>query len=272
MLPPSLLLRQLALIVGVLCLQLVSAAALPIPGYSMAYATVDENTFYIHGGIMMDGPYQNSIPQFYSLDLTKSGWDTSSPPWTALTYPFKVKKAMDLYDHSMTVSPDGKTLTTWDRNSAANYSITSNSWTHILVDLDIDINHRPATDPTTGNVYFPGGSVNSTIKYNFALGHSIIESIPTTLGAITNSWPSFVWCQARKSFILFGGDTNTKNPFFEYTPSNSQWKVLVLILLPERRAVWNLRTTGPRSFSLVGAQRLEVEHLSETFISLMSRV
>ncbi|KAK3812444.1 MAG: hypothetical protein J3R72DRAFT_530129 [Linnemannia gamsii] len=231
MLAPSLLPRQLgvvALIVATLCIQSVSAQT-PVSVGSMAYTTVDEKTLYVHGGIAIAVPPGDNkvMPQFYSLDLTKSGWDTSSPPWTELIYPSNLASSPP-HSHSMTVSPDGKTLTTWfpypDAFLVANYSITSNSWTKVPFATNLTEIVRATTDPTTGTIYLPAGIPNNTIKYSFATGRSILESIPTTVN-IPNSFYSFVWCQTRKSFILFTGETNI-SPFFEYTPSTSQWKVL----------------------------------------------
>ncbi|KAK3812442.1 MAG: hypothetical protein J3R72DRAFT_480723 [Linnemannia gamsii] len=234
MLAPSLLPRQLGvavLIVGALCLQSISAQT-PISVAYMAYATVDENTFYVHGGSTVEVPERDDkiIPQFFSLDLTKSGWDTSSPPWTALTYPSNLATLSRPFAHSMSVSQDGKTLTTWFPYPAAflvaNYSITSNTWTQVPFDMNMTSFVRAATDPTTGTIYLPAGIPNNTIKYNFATGHSILESIPPTVDIFNSiSMYSFVWCQFRKSFILFTGKTNISS-FFEYTPSTSQWKVL----------------------------------------------
>ncbi|KAK3804798.1 MAG: hypothetical protein J3R72DRAFT_130096 [Linnemannia gamsii] len=239
MMPPTLLPCQLgmaALIVGALCLQWVSAQA-PVSTWAMAYATVDENTLYVHRGIKTPAPNQAiEVPQFYSLDLTKSGWDTSNPPWTVLTS-HDMALSGDL--HSMTVSPDGKTLTTWymrdSKNPnaylAANYSIADNSWTLVPFSMALEFPQRPATDPTTGTVYIPGGSVNSMIKYNFAQGQIITEPIPPLVKTdfTTLYGYSFVWCQARKSFIFFTSDISIKSSFFEYTPSNSQWRLLPAI-------------------------------------------
>ncbi|KAK3831872.1 MAG: hypothetical protein J3R72DRAFT_244255 [Linnemannia gamsii] len=231
MLSLALLPRQFgmaSLIVGALCLKSVSAAL--VSTFGMGYATVDENTLYVHGGGQWGRRQGESVtvPQFYSLDLTISGWDTSSPPWKALPYNPNVE--------SMTVSLDGKTLTTWCTPGTANYSIKSNSWTQpVGVNINLLANQRPATDPSTGTVYFPGGAVNSTIKYNFEQGQPVIESIPANLfNTGTFFQYSFVWCQARKSFILFTDDGfNPNNPFFEYTPSNSQWKALVSLMISE---------------------------------------
>ncbi|KAG0272680.1 hypothetical protein BGZ96_005226, partial [Linnemannia gamsii] len=72
----------------------------------MAYATIDENTFYIQGGNIHPPPggvVTKVTLQLFSLDLTQN-WDAASAPWKRLAIPSS--NLPQTYGHSMTVSPD----------------------------------------------------------------------------------------------------------------------------------------------------------------------
>ncbi|KAK3830340.1 MAG: hypothetical protein J3R72DRAFT_478848, partial [Linnemannia gamsii] len=196
----------------------VSAQAQPVPVNSMAYATVDEKTFYVHGGF----GGKLAVSQFFSLDLTQESWNVSSPPWRQLTYPSHLGDAP--YDHSMTVSLDGRTLTIWSSlsNLIADYSIMDKKWTKWPLILDLEGFPLIAADPTTETVFILKPTYLS--KYNAASGFSS-EAIPPSV--VNNQYiSSFVRSEFRKSFILCTGTDNTPSTFHEYTPSNGQWKAL----------------------------------------------
>ncbi|KAK3830337.1 MAG: hypothetical protein J3R72DRAFT_455962 [Linnemannia gamsii] len=220
---------------GTLCLLSVTtvsaqlAHAPPIPVTNMAYATIDEKTLYVHGGWVRT----TFTTQFFSLDLTQDSWDVSSPPWRQLTYPNSEFDSVS-YGHSMSVSPDGRTLTVWIYSAetiVVNYSVTDNRWTRLPIKYENNNAARAVTDPTTGTVYIPAGTVaesavrsNDLVKYNVASGISV-EVIPSSV-VIPQPGYLFVWSKVRKSFILYTGFSNTTNPFYEYTPSNGKWKGL----------------------------------------------
>jgi hypothetical protein len=201
----------------------------------MAYATVNENTLYVHGGRVypeLGGSFIR-LDQFYSLDLTK-GWDDITPPWKAIADPASLGLITNY--HSMTVSPDGQTLiTVWITGSSpllATYNIQTGKWsqTSLAGGRELGgVSFQAAADPTTGLMYIPGAGVlgnNDVIIYNFATGLTTRTTIPSSLVAVQGSY-SFIWNQVRKSFILFAGNPLTANPFFEYSPSTGRWSTLV---------------------------------------------
>ncbi|KAG0307046.1 hypothetical protein BGZ97_000527 [Linnemannia gamsii] len=200
----------------------------------MAYATVDENTLYVHGGVTLPPPggggTSNDTSQFFSLDLTQN-WDTSNPPWKELTpspHPTRISR------HSMTVSPNRQTLTIWSTypNTAANYSISTASWTPVPLTpglLVFEIGLHAASDPTTGAVYIPGANILSDkmmAKLSFLTGMSTMIDLPPAIVTARDAY-SFAWCQPRKSFILFMGSNATSTSFFEYKTATNKWTLLV---------------------------------------------
>ncbi|KAK3830336.1 MAG: hypothetical protein J3R72DRAFT_478845 [Linnemannia gamsii] len=237
-------LRTIAWLWGTLCLLTAtqvsaqSTKAQPESVDSMAYATVDEKTFYVHGG---HGDSNDGLPihQFFSLDLTQDSWNVSSPPWRQLTFPSNFFEFAES-DHSLLVTPDGRTLTVWSGQTVADYSITAKKWTKVPVSQQLSsYKLRAATDPTTGTVYIPAGFVRnagveanttSMVKYNVASGISG-EPLPPSV-AIYREPVAFVWSKVRKSFFMYTDRGDLANPFYEYTPSNGQWK--------------ELQTTGPK--------------------------
>lgn len=231
-------------LMGAFCLlTVITSAQGPISSYGMAYATIDENTLYIHGGVNLQpgGGMTQLSSQFYSLDLTQN-WDTSSPPWKVLPVPPLTFSLSLSSHHSMTVSPNRQTLTLWSAfpvDTAANYSINTTAWSQVpltttsLRGLQITgTGLHAATDPTTGLVYIPAAGFHNTNKmarFSFLTGESIlIESSPRFGVTAQNSY-SFAWCQTRKSFILFSGDATIPAPFFEYSPRTNNWTILVCV-------------------------------------------
>lgn len=80
---------------------MVSAQQGPVSAYGMAYTTVDDNTLYVQGGMTVpeSGGLAYNTTQFYSLDLTQTGWDTLNPLWKALTYPASLASISSTYGH-----------------------------------------------------------------------------------------------------------------------------------------------------------------------------
>ncbi|KAG0256801.1 hypothetical protein BGZ95_005396, partial [Linnemannia exigua] len=162
-----------------------SAQAQPAPVTTMAYATVDEKTFYVHGGF----GEKAAVPQFFSLDLTQESWNVSSPPWRQLNLPSNLGNTPS--DHSMTVSPDGRTLTTWSSPTLiADYSIMDKKWTEVQLNLDLQGHPLIAADPTTGTVFIL--KVNYLVKYNAGDSGLSTEVIPPSTVNLQNIG-SFVW-------------------------------------------------------------------------------
>ncbi|KAF9545556.1 hypothetical protein EC957_010865 [Mortierella hygrophila] len=81
-----------------------------------SFATFDEKIFYVEGGVASQG---TGLPQFFSLDLTISGWKTSDPPYVLLSGGSGFAVAPSAAYHSMTVSPDGQRLTLWVQQNRA---------------------------------------------------------------------------------------------------------------------------------------------------------
>ncbi|KAF9154078.1 hypothetical protein BG015_001900 [Linnemannia schmuckeri] len=225
-------LRTVAWVWGTLSLlaPMVSAQA-PALVCCMAYTTINENTFYIQGGLLITGPGTSSsnTSQFYALDLTQPTWNTLNPPWKPLTYPATLVALSSTSGHSMSVAQDNSGFTMWmASNLVATYTIASNSWGQIVptppATLFKGSNLQAATDPTTGLVYIPGaaGTPNSMSVYSSSTGMALSVPMPPTLIA-AGSFYSFVWSQVRKTFIYFGGNAATPNPFFEFSPSAGKW-------------------------------------------------
>jgi hypothetical protein len=217
-------LDTLAWLCAASCLLMILAQQ-PIATYRMAFTTIDEKTLFIHRG-MSKGL---SSAQFFSLDLTQDNWDVSNPPWKALD-PDSFSKNLDIEGHALSVSLDGRTLTAWiGAENLTNYNVVDNKWTKgpvpgfILAPMmSVD------TDPKTGTVYIPQGiqgNFETLLKYNVASGFTT-EPIPSFV-KLGLSKVKFVWSKVRKSFILQSIEDMSTYPFYEYTPSNGQWKVLV---------------------------------------------
>lgn len=236
---PTRRLNSFSWLSATLCLltAIVSAETPPASVYGMAYATVDENTLYIQGGIILPplGGAAKLSNQFYSLDLTQD-WNATSPPWKALPSPSQLAQ---ISSQSMTVSPNRQTLTIWSiyPTLAVNYSLSSassspSSWTQVPLSVGLIVSGtglQAATDPTTGLVYIPGaGPLNNNymVRYSYLTGLSTLISIPLTLISVLDSY-AFVWCQPRSTFLLFAGNFISVNSFFEFSPLTSQWSRLV---------------------------------------------
>jgi hypothetical protein len=134
----------------------------------------------------------------------------------------------------MTVSPNRQTLTIWSTypNTAANYSISTASWTPVPLTpglLVFEIGLHAASDPTTGAVYIPGANILSDkmmAKLSFLTGMSTMIDLPPAIVTARDAY-SFAWCQPRKSFILFMGSNATSTSFFEYKTATNKWTLLV---------------------------------------------
>ncbi|KAG0063797.1 hypothetical protein BGZ89_009603 [Linnemannia elongata] len=150
------------------CLLWSASAVAPAPAYSSAYATVDENTFYIQGGANVSN-IDIKYDQFHSLDLTQN-WNVTNPPWSAVavgTVPARLKTAY----HSTSLSRDRKTMTFWNIYSLSfysiNYHLDTNAWDDVSIPQSLQPSGlalaRAATDSTTDRVYIPGGASNNSM-------------------------------------------------------------------------------------------------------------
>ncbi|KAF9351224.1 hypothetical protein BGX26_010731, partial [Mortierella sp. AD094] len=85
----------------------------------MAYATVDEKTFYIQGGSYGIPSGSN---QFFALDLQTS-WTSSNVPWKALSTGYGIDSSPAASEHWMALSNGNLTVYGW--NGFYKYSLTS---------------------------------------------------------------------------------------------------------------------------------------------------
>ncbi|KAF9120906.1 hypothetical protein BGX30_002891, partial [Mortierella sp. GBA39] len=127
---------------------------------SMAYTTVNEDTFFMQGGISY-GPAGPTTNQFYTLDLTQPTWATVNPPWRARVYPESLNLIARINKHSISVSPDKQNLTFWADypGLVLNYTIATDTWTQVPTpsQLIFSSDLHSETDPRTGLVYNPCG-------------------------------------------------------------------------------------------------------------------
>jgi hypothetical protein len=204
----------------------------------MAYATINEDTFYVQGGTLITGTGSSTnTSQFYALDLTQPTWNTLNPPWKALVYPANLNALSLTAGHSISVAPDSSSFTMWiySPNLIVNYNVASGVWTQVLPTPSLTLfqgsDLQAATDPTTGLVYIPGapGTYNTMSVYTPSIGMALSVPIPSTLVAATGFY-TFVWSQIRKTFIFFSGNAATPNPFFEFSPSAGKWTAMVRLL------------------------------------------
>ncbi|OAQ22197.1 hypothetical protein K457DRAFT_26296 [Linnemannia elongata AG-77] len=181
----------------------ISAGSSPKTAFFGAYATVEESTLYIQGGIDTDSS-GDLYDQFYSLDLTQS-WDTSSPPWSEVltvgSIPAGLKGARG---HSISLSRKQKTLTFWNINGsdahAASFHLSTNSWEQLptffmpkqkLNNVQIC---TAVADPRTDQVYIPGASDRGMLVYSLESKSSSIREMERTAKNSTFwSGYSFVW-------------------------------------------------------------------------------
>ncbi|KAF9545552.1 hypothetical protein EC957_010861 [Mortierella hygrophila] len=200
----------------------------------MAYTTVDGTTLYIQGGSARGSNYNN---QFYSLDLTISGWNASSPPWKVLPVGAGIHSAPFTYYHAMTATKDSKKLITWSAfTGLSTYDFATSVWANnTLGHLNPDAfggQMSLALDPTTGLIYVPGRvnmGAGMLIYDPVATSADVVPMYPRTLLSFLNTGNSFVWSELRKSFLYFGGFAYVENStvfnqyMFEYQPSTYNW-------------------------------------------------
>ncbi|KAF8982747.1 hypothetical protein BGZ46_000728 [Entomortierella lignicola] len=209
------------------------AAQTPTDVGFMAYATVEGKALYVQGGRSGSA----IINQFFALDLTQPSWNTSSPPWKALSTGTGSIIAPTDMEHGMTVSKDNQNLIIWGfKTGVSIYNIPTNTWT-VNTPLpsgsstNVD-GIRIVTDPGTGIMYAPSGANQwvdmAKIEIN-SNGTATVTAIPMPkvyVGWQTNYY-SLVWSTQRNSMLIYGGGNfhnKTAEPFFlEFFPTNSSW-------------------------------------------------
>ncbi|KAF9172484.1 hypothetical protein BGX20_005541 [Mortierella sp. AD010] len=199
-------------------------AQTPAPVSFMAYASVEEKTLFVHGGRTN---YSSGISfnQFFSLDLTQSGWNTSNPPWKTLSTRNGSLSSPTDYEHAMTVSKGNENLIIWGYDSGlAVYNIPSNSWvsnSSLPAGSTLKLDGiRVVTDPVSGLIYAPSGANHSYSMMRYDLANNIVTMLP--MPDILLGWQvtyySAVWSTQRNTYngtkmIVFGGEDIAFNPF-----------------------------------------------------------
>ncbi|KAK3835595.1 MAG: hypothetical protein J3R72DRAFT_494060 [Linnemannia gamsii] len=210
----------------------------------MAYVTIDENILLIQGGVDPSNKTAASTTatskQFFSLDFTKSAsWNTTSPPWTQLNVDGDLGPAS--FGHSLSVSPDRRTITAWDSTNIAGqgimaYSLDNHQWTKVVngpMELSTQAGLQAVAHPTNGLVYIPSGINNSDSDMMiYDLLKSTVKQVPMPPRESNNLFKwygySFVWSEVRQSFLILGGGGNVGPYFYEYSVSNNRWNELPL--------------------------------------------
>ncbi|OAQ22417.1 hypothetical protein K457DRAFT_26092 [Linnemannia elongata AG-77] len=222
----------------------ISAETSPKPAYFAAYVTVEEKTLYIQGG-SNTSTTNIAYDQFYSLDLTQS-WNTSNPPWSELPTVSPVPAKLKTWGHSISLSRNQKTLTFWNLNDTISYAVSfhldTNSWEELpalpwLTERSGDYGlHTAVTDPRTDQVYIPGGAGKGMLVYSpISKSSTVLEMERSAKNDTFWSAYSFVWSDARQSFLYSGGADDLKayslgaesSYFYEYRPGSlSPWPTL----------------------------------------------
>ncbi|KAF9204898.1 hypothetical protein BGZ49_004745 [Haplosporangium sp. Z 27] len=207
-------------------------AQAPVLTINMAYTSIDEKTLYIQGGT--DSNSSKTISQFYSLDLTQTGWSTSNPPWKALN---SQQAPLD-YSHSMVVSGDKQSLIVWGSlTNISTYNISADTWstTAMPVYATKKLNGlRAVEDPTTGSIYIPSGSNQGLNMMGYSPSQGTFQNltIPTSLTQGVTHY-SAAWTNSGSSFLMYGGyltiyPNETVTTLYQYSASNSTWTAIVV--------------------------------------------
>ncbi|KAG0067162.1 hypothetical protein BGZ89_006393, partial [Linnemannia elongata] len=195
----------------------------------MAYTTVNEDTFFMQGGVSY-GPAGPTTNQFYTLDLTQPTWTTMNPPWRARVYPESLNMIARINKHSISVSPDKQNITFWVAypGMVLNYTIATDTWTQVPKPSQLTSSGdlHAETDPRTGLVYYPGGYNNVSMGvYNPATQSFTPATSPN--GFVNDRFYAFVWSELRNTLIFYGNTPiRATNPFVEYSTSSNKWTAL----------------------------------------------
>ncbi|KAF9109222.1 Acyl-CoA-binding domain-containing protein 5 [Mortierella sp. AM989] len=213
------------------------SAESPISVTKMAYATVDETTFYVQMGILPGGAM--STNQFFSLDLTQPSWSSASPPWKNLGSISTKRQGPSDFGPSMTVSADKQNLIVWGGlfSEISVYDITSGSWSE---SFESPANSSPlkeglkaVTDPSSGLVYIPSGANHGKdmMEYNPTAGTSRTLPMPSEFAGYGLAYYGAVWSTQRNSILLYGGHLIKANgsanaQLFEFKPETASWSLI----------------------------------------------
>ncbi|KAF9122804.1 hypothetical protein BGW39_009485 [Mortierella sp. 14UC] len=206
----------------------------------MAYTSQTNKALIIHGGVSQFNPEATNA-QFFALDLTAPLWETSNPPWKYLTTPTVEQGPRYRGKNTMVMSSNQSLALLLDTNHPyiSTYNVESNSWSvrrGLPNSFAYGYNFTAAMDPDSDVMFIGnGGSSNVSIAdsmmvYDANTGFSWTQYMPKS--SQLPSWAtgySFVYCAARKSFLLFGGKSfslqgDVYNPdLFEFQMIAYKW-------------------------------------------------
>ncbi|KAH7054889.1 hypothetical protein BKA57DRAFT_532631 [Linnemannia elongata] len=204
-----------------------ATAQTPVDVFGMAYATAGEKTLYVQGGIR--SAVSDRLDQFFALDLTQPIWSTSNPPWKALN------PGPPTYYSVMAVSKDHQRLFLFKNMDVFVYHFANSSWSPFTRLIGANVYRiSPATDPTSGLIYFPGVmDTFGMMVFNPDTGAIKELPMPTELVIHVSRDYGAVWCKQRSSVLLYGGGLRlvygtrvVQAPLLEYNPVTSAWKHL----------------------------------------------
>ncbi|KAF9935146.1 hypothetical protein FBU30_007525 [Linnemannia zychae] len=204
----------------------------PVAAFDMGYITIDENTFYLLGGVEIAerNLTHEDARQFYSLDLT-TNWDTSNPSWKALPYPSpNTPPSIWRYNVFMTATLDSHVFTMWSftPGRAFNFNISDGLCTQAPVPTSLSgWGTFGAANPETGEVFILGATIehDSITRVNPMTGSSNTMALPQNL--VSNlPYNGFAWCQPRKSFLHLTNPLKSGSVLHEYIPSTNKWDPL----------------------------------------------
>ncbi|KAG0293161.1 hypothetical protein BGZ96_003218 [Linnemannia gamsii] len=222
---------SLTLLVTTTILSTFASAQVPAGVTCMAYASLDEKTFYIQGGTGFQNNTRYQASSFIALDLTVTTWSTASPPW--LSPPILDSVAPTSSCHSMAVAGDRGNLFVWDPYQKGpwwTYNIVLKYWSNYTIPLNITQQPgiRNGVDMNTGNVFIPAGSDNGSemIMNTPGLSAVPVTVIPISIMPVPVVQESFVWSTYRNTFLHYGGrsmDGKTANPRLNEFSSTIGW-------------------------------------------------
>ncbi|KAF9952847.1 hypothetical protein BGZ72_005879 [Mortierella alpina] len=229
--------KALAIILCIACAFSPVHAQRPFPATAGAYATVDEKTLYVQGGItsIVNGSIVGETNQLYALDLTRE-WNATNPPWTSVAV--STGTSPILWGHAMTYSKATNSLIVWSsflKQALYTYSLTNNASAVTQKPLPAKYSNfmklKAVTDPNTGDVYVPSGMNNGTEMAVYHPNNGTFTSVAMASPMVmTNAvaYYSVVWSTQRNSMILYGGfyyfDDTEGNPYLiEFNPRTAAW-------------------------------------------------
>ncbi|KAF9144702.1 hypothetical protein BGX30_011723 [Mortierella sp. GBA39] len=185
----------------------------------MGYATVNESTFYVHGGFTYraQGTGTPSVltNQMFDLDLTVP-WTNTRPAWRNVS----PANSPNITWHSLSVTNDQAQLFLWDSPSGGAFStfdIQTATWTPSYpVSNGYKANGlRSGVNQVTGMVIVPSALIEGTQTFEtappiMATSSYTASTMPAEIAGLTHY--TFVWSTLRSAMLLYGGHSINNRP------------------------------------------------------------